>query len=84
MDGQNGKFSLEKYCFLKIINVLLILSFYDTLSWEPSATKVTQIYSRRLPAPERFYREKVDPLNLQSQNQAKNIPVGLSTSLIKI
>ena len=41
MDGRNGKFSLDKYCFLKMINVLLVLSFYDKLSWEPSATKVT-------------------------------------------
>ena len=49
-----------------------------TLAWEPSAAKDTKIYSRRLPALERFYREtKVNPLNLGSQNQAKNIPVGL-------
>ena len=27
---------------------------------------------------------KVDPLNLESQNQAKNIPVGLPSSPIKI
>ena len=30
---------------------------YDLLAWEPSATKVTKSYSRRLTANERFYRE---------------------------
>ena len=50
------------------------------LAWEHSVAKVTKSYSCRLPALERFYREtKFDiwdyPLNLESQNQAKNIPV---------
>ena len=54
------------------------------LSWEPSAANVTKSYSRRLPALERFYWETKFSLNLESQNQAKNIPVGLPSSPIKI
>ena len=60
------------------------------LVWEPNAAKVTKSYSRRLPALKRFYRGtkfftiKVDPVNLESQNQAKNIPMGLLSSSIKI
>ena len=52
----------------------------------------TSLGTRRCPDyslfPGRFYREifdiKVDPLNLKSQNQAKNIPVVLPSSPIKI
>ena len=42
---------------------------FKTLAWEPSAVQVTKSFSRHLPALEQFYRE--------SQNQAKNISVGL-------
>ena len=44
-------------------------------AWKSSAAQVSKSYSLRLPAFERFYREtefsliKVDPLNLESQNQ---------------
>ena len=47
-------------------------------AWKPSAAQITKSYFLRLPAFERFYREtefslikviKVDPLNLESQNQ---------------
>ena len=60
------------------------------LGWEPSAAKVTKSYSRRLPALEWIYREtkifaiKIDPLNLESQNKAKNIPGVLPSYQIKI
>ena len=63
------------------------------LAWEPSTAKVTKSYFRRLPALERFERFtgkinfpyiKVDPLNLESENQDKNIPGGLPSSPIKI
>ena len=61
----------------------------------PKLLKVTptvypHLNSRRLPALERFYQEskfsllKFDPLNLESQNRAENIPVSLSSSPIKI
>ena len=33
------------------------VKMYLRVSWEPSGAKVTEIYSRRLPALERFYRE---------------------------
>ena len=60
------------------------------LAWEPSAANVTKNYSRRLPALKRFYRENKFSLlnstylNLEPQNQATNIPVGLPSSPIKI
>ena len=56
---------------------------YERLAWEHSAAKVTKSNSRRLPALKRFYRES-RPLNLKSQNQIENIPVGLPSSPIKI
>ena len=62
----------------------------NILAWEPSAAKVTKSYSFRLPALERFYQKtkfslfKVDRLNLKPQYQAKNIPVSLPSSPIKI
>ena len=58
-----------------------------TLGWEPSAAQVTHSYSHRLPALELFYRKifaiKVDPLNLEPLNQAKNIPVSFPSSPIR-
>ena len=64
------------------------LNWY-TLAWEPSAAKVTKSYSRRLPALNDFTGKlkfviKVDQLNVESQNQAKDLPVGLPSSPIKI
>ena len=62
-----------------------IFKIYQILAWEPS---VTYSYSRRLPALGRklrcqiFVAIKVDPLNLESQNQA--ISVIHPCSLIKI
>ena len=59
------------------------IHFIKHYAWEPTAALVTKSYLCRLPALERFYREtknfatKVDPHNLESQNQAKFIPVGL-------
>ena len=64
----------------------LILS---TIAWEPSVAQGTHSYSRCLPARGRklrfslFFPIKVDPINLESQNQAKNIPVVLPSSPIK-
>ena len=62
--------------------------FYYKLAWEPSAAQFTKSYPRRLHAQIRFYRDffsiKVDPLNLESQNQARNIPMGLPSFPIKI
>ena len=46
---------------------------FNILARAPSATQFTKSYSRRLPT-----------LQLESQNQAKNIPAGLPSSLIKI
>ena len=37
--------------------LILSVSLYSWLDWEPSATQVTKSYSRHLPALERFYRE---------------------------
>ena len=60
------------------------------LTWEASVAQGTHIYSRRLPALRRFlpenqiYALKIDPLNLESKTQGKNIPVGLPNSQIKI
>ena len=69
---------------------MLLMDLYSVLAWEPSAAKVTKSYSRHLPALEQFYPEskfsaiKAEPLNLEFQNKAKNIPVGLPNSPIKI
>jgi len=65
---QNGRFT--------------IFSLYIFFSLHPMyPTK-----KRVLPALKRFYREtiKVNLLNLESLNQAQNIPVGLPSSPIKI
>jgi len=59
---------------------------YELLAWEPSVTQVTLSYSRRLPELgsklrfKLFSSIKVDSLYLESQNQAKNIPVALPSS----
>ena len=58
-------------------------------AWEPSVAQVTHSYSRCLPALCKFtgkqnFAIKVDPLNLDSQNQTKNIPVVLPSSSMKI
>ena len=51
------------------------IHFIKHYAWEPTAALVTKSYLCRLPALERFYREtknfatKVDPHNLESQNQ---------------
>ena len=55
------------------------------LAWELSVAKGTQSYFRRLPTLCRKLRFSLffsfkDPINLESQNQAKNIPVGLPSS----
>ena len=55
-----------------------------TLWYTSLETQRCQGYSRRLPALSCLPAIKVYPLNLESQNQAKNIPVGLSSSQIKI
>ena len=83
---QSGTFDPYSINYTTLILYLL----YYTSNWEPSAARVTQIFSRRLPALERFYHEtkffavKVETLNLESLNQAKNISVGPSSSPIKI
>ena len=66
------------------------MSLYNRLAWKPSVTRGNHRYSRSLPALGRklrfglFFSIKVDPLNLESLNQAKNIPVGLPSSPITI
>ena len=45
---------------------------YKELAWEPSAALVTKSYSCRL-----HWETKLSLFNLESQNQAKNVPVGL-------
>ena len=45
------------------------------LAWEHGVVHLS--YSRRLPALGRIFVLKVDPLNLASQKQAKNIPLYL-------
>ena len=66
------------------------MSLYNRLAWKPSVTRGNHRYSRSLPALGRklrfglFFSIKVDPLNLESLNQAKNIPVGLASSPITI
>ena len=54
---------------------LQIIRFYNILAWEPSSAKVIKSYSRRLPHLNDFtgklnFPYKIDPLNLESQNQA--------------
>ena len=50
----------------------------NLLVWEPSAAQVTKSYSRSLTALERFnWENKFLPLKSKSQNQARNISVGL-------
>ena len=61
----------------------------STLDWETSAAKDTKSYFNPLPALERFsgklnFAFKVDALNLETINQAKNISTGLPSSPIKI
>ena len=74
-----------EYCLIPKYKILAL-----EYTWEPSAANITKSYSSRLAALERFDREtnfryiKVDPLNLESQNEAKNMSVGLPSSLIKI
>ena len=46
--------------------------------------KVTPPFTRTWTIYREIFAIKVDPLNLESQNQTKNIPVGLSSSPIKI
>ena len=66
------------------------LLLYLLLAWEPSAAQVTHSYSRRLPAlirslpGNKLFAIKVDPLKFESQNQAKNIPVGLPRPPFKL
>ena len=63
---------------------------YKTLAWEPSAAQVTKSFSRHLHALEQFYREtdffllETQSTYVESQNQAKNIPVGLPSCIIKV
>ena len=45
-------------------------NIYRTIAWEPSVPRVLIVTP--------------DPVNIESQNQAKNIPVGLPSSPIKI
>ena len=59
------------------------LQVYITeLAWEPSVARGTYSYSRLLPT--QFFPIQVDPLHLESQNQAKNIPVVLQSFPMKI
>ena len=52
----------------------------------PALPRVLKRHSRRLPELGRkiFFPIEVDPLNLESQNQDKNIPMVLPSSPIKI
>ena len=78
------------YAVCDIKNCRYVYALYNILAWEPSAAQVTHSYFYRLPALKRFYWEtkfspiNVDPPNLESQNQTKNISVGLPSSPIKI
>ena len=69
--------------------MLIMNLIYTKLAWEPSFPQVTHSYTRRLPALDRklrfllFFPIKVDPLNLDSENQLKNIPVVLPSSTNK-
>ena len=59
---------------------------YSELAWELGVVQVTHRYSSRLPALCRKLRFQIffHPLNLEIQNQAKNIPVALFGNPIKI
>ena len=63
-----------------LLNSPLIYILFSLQTVYPTKKK------RVLPTPKRFYRKtiKVNLLNLESKNQAKNIPVGLPSSPIKI
>ena len=72
----------------KSTNSWTFLHLYLLLAWEPSTDKVTKSYSHRLPALKILSGNwivtiLVDTHSLISQNQAKNIPVCLSSSPIK-
>ena len=60
-------------------------NFDYILAWEPSSAKVTKsssiVYPHLNDLPgNKIFPIKVDPLNLESQIQSKNIPVGLPSS----
>ena len=64
----------------------ILVKIYQILGWEPGVAQGTNSYSCRLPALCQkllFFPLTVDPLNWESQNQAKNIPVVLPSSPIK-
>ena len=66
----------NKLEFWNLCNLVVVI---NRLAWEPSAANVTKSYSRRLRVKTNF-AIKVDPPNLESLNQVKNIPVGLLSS----
>ena len=69
----------------KQYNKMAVLQFFLFIFFS-LCIQCTQRKKRVLPALKRFYREtiKVNLLNLESLNQAQNIPVGLPSSPIKI
>ena len=46
-----------KYTIRNMMTIDYTKHFIKTQAWEPSSAKVTESYSRHLPALERFYRE---------------------------
>ena len=79
-----------EYILYTTIQKLNSFFYIKILAWEPSSAKVTKRYSRRLPEQLNDFTGKLNfpyksrPLNLESQNQAKKIPLGLPSSQIEI
>ena len=77
---QNSFRLLSSYIHGSQILCQIIFYTIERLAWEPSVAYVAYSYLSRLPAFGRklrfdlFFPTKVDPLNLESQNQAQNIP----------
>ena len=70
---------------MQYVQNLQVYNYY-VLAWKPGAAQVTHSYYRHLPALGRNYifAIKVNPIDLKLCNQAKNIPMGLPSSPIKM
>ena len=56
------------------LNIPHLCNYISRLAWEPSVAQASHNYFHRLP--DFGLKLRFDPLNLKSQNQAKNIPMG--------
>ena len=63
------------------LNIPHLSNYISRLAWEPSVAQASHNYFHRLL--DFGLKLRFDPLNLKSQNQAKNIPMGFPRSQTK-